>query len=114
MPGVELSSFVPKVVGSTVGKGSAVRTLAPSYTAPGGVFHVGSIPRVYSLSVGLPGGSNTSLLSFTHFCSPYHRPLASGPQARVCPQEKKSVRCCRFESHNDSEFIARNSLSLDN
>ena len=54
-----------------------------------------------------PGEPNTSLLSFTRFCSPYHRPLASGPQAHVRPQEKKSVRCCRIESHNDSKFIAR-------
>ena len=53
-----------------------------------------------------PGGPNTSLLSLSRFCSLYHRPLASGPQAHVCPQEKKSARCCRFESHNDSEFIA--------
>ena len=66
----------------------------------------------YALSVRLPGGgggANTSLLSFTPFCSPYHRPLVSGLQAHVCPQDKKSARCCRFESHNDSEFIARNS-----
>ena len=57
--------------------------------------------------VGLPGGPNTSLLSFTRFCFHHHRPLLSGPQALVRPQEKKLARCCRFESHNDSEFIAR-------
>ena len=45
----------------------------------------------------------------SHFCFPYYRPVLSGPQAHVRPQEKKSARCCQFESHNDSEFIARNS-----
>ena len=74
----------------------------------GGVIHPGSMPRVYALSVGLPGGPNTSSLSFTPFHSPYHHPLASGPQAHVRCQEKKAARCCRFESHNNSEFIARN------
>ena len=39
------------------------------------------------------------------FRSSYHRPLLSGPQAHVHPQEKKSAGCCRFESRNDSEFI---------
>ena len=39
----------------------------------------------------------------------YHRPLSAGPKSHVCPQEEKSARCCRFESHNDSEIIARNS-----
>ena len=50
--------------------------------------------------------------SFTRFRSPYHRPLSSGPQANVHPQEKKSARCCRFESCNDSEFISLNSAFL--
>ena len=66
-------------------------------------------------------GPNTSLLSFTGFRPLYHRPLSSGPQADVRPQEKKSARCCRFESRNDSKFIVEtpsfigpNSLSLDN
>ena len=112
--------------GSAVqGHGNVVRLLVGSVTAEwacnahgpshlrtrgrGGVVHPGSIPHVYALIIGLPGGPNTSLISFTRFCSPYHRPLASGPQAHVRPQEKKSARCCRFESHNDSEFIARNS-----
>ena len=79
-----------------------------SYTGPGM-----SLTRIRPL-VSLPWasgywGPNTSLLSFTRFRSPYHRPLASGPQAHVPPQEKKLARCCRFKSRNDSEFIAQNS-----
>ena len=61
-----LSGFIPKVVGSTVGErvrghGNVVRILVGSVTAEqacnawGGVYP-GSIPRVYALSVGLPGG----------------------------------------------------------
>ena len=84
------------------------RILVPSYTGPGM-----SLTRIRPL-VSLPWASgylglNTSSLSFTRFRSPYHRPLVSGPKAHVRPQEKKSARCCLFESHNDSEFIARNS-----
>ena len=72
-----------------------------------------SLTRTHPL-VSLPlvsgyWGLNTFLLSLTRFHSPYHRPLASGPQAHVRPQEKKSARCCRFESRNNSEFITRNS-----
>ena len=75
----------------------------------GGVVHRGSIPHVYALSVRLPGG--LILLYFLLVVSDplNHRPVASGPQAHVRPQEKKSARCCHFESHNAFEFIARNS-----
>ena len=43
--------------------------------------------RVSALASGY-WGPNTSLLLFTRFRSPYHRPLASGPMAHVPPQEK--------------------------
>ena len=72
------TGFVPKVVGSNVGE----RVEGPSYTGPWI-----SLTRIHP-HVSLPGywGPNTFLLSFTRFRSPYHRPLASGPQAHVPPQ----------------------------
>ena len=75
--------------------------LVPSYMGPGM-----SLTWIRPL-VSLPWasgywGPNTSLLSTSHFRSPYHCPLVSGPQAHFCPKEKKSARCCRFESCNDS------------
>ena len=36
------------------------------------------------------------------------RPVCIVPNPMSRPQEKKSVRCCRFESLNDSGFIAPN------
>ena len=48
-------------------------------------------------------GPNTSLISLVASV-----PLLAGPKSHYYPQEKKSARCCRFESHNDSEFIAWN------
>ena len=83
------------------------RILVPSYTGQG--ISLTPICPLVSLPWTLGyWGPNTSLLSFTSFRSPYHHPLASGPQTNVRPQEKKSARCCRFESRNNSEFIARN------
>ena len=43
------------------------------------------------------------------FPFPSYHPLLAGPESNCHPQMKKSVRCCRFKSHNDSEFIAQNS-----
>ena len=63
--------------------------------------------RVPALGVGLLG-AQYFFTFLSRFCSPNHRPLLSGPQAHGRPQEKKSARCCRFESRNDSEFFARN------
>ena len=74
----------------------------------GDVDNPDSSSRVPALGVGLLGAQYfLTFLSF--FRSPYHRPLLSSPQAYTRPQEKKSARCCWFESRNDSEFIARNS-----
>ena len=36
------------------------------------------------------------------------RPVCIVPNPMFCPQEKKSARCCRFESLSDSAFIAPN------
>ena len=74
----------------------------------GDVNNPDSSSRVPALGVGLLG-AQYFFTFFIRFLSPYHRPLLSGSQAHVRPQEKKSARCCRFESRNDSEFIARNS-----
>ena len=47
------------------------------------------------------------LLLFSYFLPlPYYRPLLVGPESHFLPQMKKSVKCCPFKSHNDSEFIA--------
>ena len=90
-----LSGFVPKVVGSTIGErvgGPGARTLVHG---AGGCHLPGFDPSCLCPKRWAPGGPNTSLLSFTRFCSPYHGPLASGPKAHVRPQEKKSARSCR-------------------
>ena len=67
----------------------------------------------FVISCSRPGRRTTGgLILFdllSCFCSPYHRPLLAGPKSHVRPQEEKSARCCRFESHKDSEFIVRNS-----
>ena len=55
--------------------------------------------RVPTLGVGLLGAQYFFTFP-SRFRSPYHRPLFSGPQAHVRAQEKKSARCCRFESRN--------------
>ena len=82
------------MVGSVMAE-QACNARGPSYLrarGPGGGGG-GSSARVRSfvfmpLSSGY-WGPNTSLLSFTRFCFPYHRPLASGLQAHVHSQEKK-------------------------
>ena len=69
-------------------------------------------PDLSSSVPALSGGLQGAQYFFTflsRFRSPYYRPILSGPQVHVRPQEKKSAMCCRFESRNDSEFIARNS-----
>ena len=111
------------VVGSTVGERVGLQcswTLAPSYTR----LRVSST-RVRSLvfyarSVGLLGGPNTSLLSFTHFCSPYHRPLVSGPQAHFVPKRRSQRGVVDSRAITTLSlllefppFIGPNSLSLD-
>ena len=68
----------------------------------------GAYFRAFALGVELLGALH--FLYFPScFCSPYHHPLLAGAKSHVRPQEKKSVWCCRFESRNDSEFIAQNS-----
>ena len=66
----------------------------------GDVDNLDSFSRIPALGVGLLG-AQYFFTFLSRLCSPYHRPLLSGPQAHVRPQEKKSARCCRFESRND-------------
>ena len=74
----------------------------------GGVDNPDSSSRVPAPGVGLLG-EQYFFTFLSRYHSPYHHPLMSGPQAHVRPQVKNSARCSRFESRNDSEFIARNS-----
>ena len=63
---------------------------------------LGSSSRALALDVKLLGATSFIFLVTSV-------PLINVPYSHVRPQEKNSVRCCRFESRNDSEFIARNS-----
>ena len=73
----------------------------------GDVKNPDSSSRVFPLGVGLLG-AQYFFYFLNRFRSNHWPPLAS-PESHVRPQEKKSARCCRFESRNDSEFIAQNS-----
>ena len=68
----------------------------------------GSSFRALALGVELLGALHF-LYFLSCFRSPYPLPLLASPKSHVRPEEKKSARCCWFESRNDSEFIARNS-----
>ena len=61
------------------------------------------------------GSPSTGALHLLYFLSFYNRPdslvlmpLVSSQVPSFVPQEMKSARCCRFESLNDSGFIAQN------
>ena len=58
---------------------------------------------------------STGALRLLYFLSFYNcpdslvsMPLVSSQVSSFVPQEKKSARCCRFESLSDSSFIAQN------
>ena len=69
-------------------------------------------PYLISLSLG----GEYSLLALVPMSFPFYnrpnsllsRPVCIVPNPMFCPQEKKSARCCRFESLSDSGFIAPN------
>ena len=78
----------------------ALGTLTPVFPVPGG---------------GGGGVCETRALCWLYVLSFYNRPdsLISRPFVSsqipcFVPQEKKSARCCRFESLSDSGFIAPN------
>ena len=73
----------------------ALGTLTPGFPVPGGVCETGALCWLYVLSFYNPN----SLIS---------RPFVSSQIPCFVPQEKKSARCCRFESLSDSGFIAPN------
>ena len=61
------------------------------------------------------GSPSTGALHLLYFLSFYNHPdslvlmpLVSSQVPSFVPQEKKSARCCRFESLSDSSFIAQN------
>ena len=56
-----------------------------------------------------PLGPNTSFIFFICPNSPVMVPFYLVPSPIFRPQEKKSARCCQFESPSDSGFVAQNS-----
>ena len=77
----------------------ALGTLKPGFPVPGGgggVCETGALCWLYVLSFY---NRPNSLLS---------RPIVSSQIPCFVPQEKKSARCCRFESLRDCGFIAPN------
>ena len=77
---------------------SALGTLTPGFPVPGGggVCETGALCWLYVLSFH---NRPNSLIS---------RPFVLSQIPCFVPQEKKSARCCRFESLSDSGFIAPN------
>ena len=73
-------------------------------------------PYLVSLSLGgecslLDLGPMLVPMSFPFYDRPnslFSRPVCIVPNPMFRPQEKKSARCCRFESLSDSGFIAPN------
>ena len=74
----------------------ALGTLTPVFPVPGGVCETGALCWLYLLSFY---NRPNSLIS---------RPFVSSQIPCFVSQEKKSARCCRFESLSDSGFIAPN------
>ena len=78
------------------GSGTVVPYFGDSRTRPWVCLSAGALCLLYVLSFyNCPG----SLISM---------PLVSSQVPSFVPQEKKSARCCRFESLSDSGFIAPN------
>ena len=75
--------------GRTVQAGSHTQ-----YVRPGSAHHWGLMPALFPCSLSCPS-------------SPILVPLYLIPSSIFCPHEKKSARCCRFESLSDSGFIAQ-------
>ena len=97
------------------------KSTVPSSAIPGGsVAAEQSYPASGALTPVFPvpgggGGCETGALCWLYVLSFYNRPdsLISRPFVSsqvpcLVPQEKKSARCCRFESLSDSGFIAPN------
>ena len=87
------------IPGGSVAAERSYRTsgaLTPVFPVPGGVCKTGALCWLYVLSFY---NRPDSLIS---------RPFVSSQVPCVVPQEKKSARCCRFESLSDSGFIAPN------
>ena len=61
-----------------------------------------------SISLGPYASSYFLFLSFNRPNFPSEWPVCFVPDPMFRPQEKKSARCCRFESLSDSGFIAPN------
>ena len=99
----------------------------PKSTVPSSAIHVGSVAAerlcraLGTLTPGfpVPGGGGGSArpgpyagsMSFLFYNRPnslISRPFVSSQIPCFVPQEKKSARCCRFESLSDSGFIAPN------
>ena len=96
------------------------KSTSPSSAIPGGSV---AAERSYRVSGALtpvfpvPGGGvcETGALCWHYVLSFYNRldslisrPFVSSQVPCFVPQEKKSARCCRFESLSDSGFIAPN------
>ena len=74
----------------------ALGTPTPGFPVPGGGLRDLALCWLYVLSFY---NRPNSLIS---------RPFVSSQIPCFVPQEKKSARCCRFESLSDSGFIAQN------
>ena len=115
----DASNFIPYACDRAV----AGEYEGPESTAPSSAISGGSVAaeRSYcTLGTVAPvfpflGSPSTGALRLLYFLSFYNlpdslvlMPLVSSQVPSFIPQEKKSARCCRFESLSDSGFIAQN------
>ena len=105
---VDASNFVPY---------ACDRAVAGEYEGPKSMAAERSYRTSGTLTPVFPflGSPSTGALRLLYFLSFYNRPdsLVSMPLVlsqvpSFVPQEKKSARCCRFESLSDYGFIAQN------
>ena len=117
---VDASNFVPYACdGAVMGHYEDRESTALSSAISGGILAaeqsyctLGNLAPVFPF-LGLPSTGGLRLLFF--LLSFYNRPdslvlmpLVSSQVPSFAPQEKKSARCCRFESLSNSGFIAQN------
>ena len=115
----DASYFVPYACDRVVaGEYEGPESTVPSSAISGGSVAMersyrtsGTLAPVFPF-LGLP---STGALRLLYFFSFYNRPdslvsmpLVSSQVPSFVPQEKKSARCCRFNSLSDSGFIAQN------
>ena len=92
-------STIPSISGGSVAAERSYRTsgtLTPVFPVLGGVCKIGALCWLYVLSF------------YNHPDSLISTSFVSSQVPCFVPQEKKSARCCRFESLSDSGFIAPN------